>query len=198
MNLSTQQQVLIALVSLPWVPQGVLTPTWPWGFTGRRDSRKLSPCPGSLPEAMAALVLCWPWSCLLVTEFSGHLELWQTLATVTAPALSFLFGQLSCNSENIMPWAHDNYKDAQAWEDAQKQAGLLWRLVERSAEKHNANHTGINWMGCPVNSIASHYGALMPSSPHTFWEDREETKLGLQRQNYCVGPALYASIKEEL
>lgn len=92
-----------------------------------------------------------------------------------------------------MPWAHDDYKDTQAWEEAQKQVGLLWYTAEGS-EKYNANHTAIACMGCPMDSTASHYSALMPSSPHAFCKDREETKVGLQSQNYCVGPDLCASM----
>lgn len=75
-----------------------------------------------------------------------------------------------------------------------KQHSCGWAGVTHSRQvsgEAQCHHTAICMHG-GVHSLTSNYGAVMPSSPHAFWQDRRGTKVGLHGQ--IMGPALHDSM----
>ena len=121
------------------------------------------PCPGSLPELGCG---CSCTTLALELPCGNRLVWWPGVmadpATVTRPAPPFLFGQLSCNAANAVPWAHDDYEAAQLRDAAQLRVGWCEAQQGNAMLPHGYHlHAG------PVDSLPSNYSALLPSCPHS-------------------------------
>jgi len=146
----------------------------------------LGPC---LSLAVAALAPRWPWSCLVVTGSSGDLESWLTLLLSPDPLRPSFLGSSVVTQQTLCPEHTMTTKQ----HNCEMLHSCGWAGVRHSRETQ-CYRTATTCMQVLWTPFLQTTVLCCPAVPTVFWEDRQETKGGLQTQNYFVGPALCATM----